>query len=73
MILNIFLIIGIVFLLVGIMPSFFVSKPNYSIKEECRHPNRITRVLEYCVNCETTVEVCADCDKFLTEPKTDCR
>ena len=41
-------------------------------KEGCKHPNRLTQVLESSATCETTIEVCADCDEQLTEPKTDC-
>lgn len=48
-------------------------KGNYSIKEVCKHPVTLTRVLSTTTTCETTIEVCADCDEPLTEPKTDCR
>ena len=44
----------------------------YSIKEECKHPNRLTQALNTFATCETTIEVCADCNQPLTEPKTDC-
>lgn len=46
---------------------------NYSITEECKHPNVITEVLESSATCETTVEKCADCHQPLSNPKTDCR
>lgn len=46
---------------------------NFSIFEVCLHPNQITEVVSCVCNCETTVQVCLDCDKVLTEPKTDCR
>lgn len=46
---------------------------SYSIKEECKHPNRAIRILESSTTCETTIEVCLDCYQELTEPKTDCR
>ena len=44
----------------------------YKITEECKHPTRLTQVLESSATCETTIEVCADCNQQLTEPKTDC-
>ncbi len=45
---------------------------SYSIKEECKHPDKLTRVVDSVGGCETTVEVCADCNKVLTKPKTEC-
>ena len=41
-------------------------------KEECKHITKVTEVLNSSATCETTIEVCADCNKRLTEPKTDC-
>jgi hypothetical protein len=49
------------------------NSENYSITEECKHPNVITEVLESSATCETTVEKCADCHQPLSNPKTDCR
>jgi hypothetical protein len=51
----------------------FTKAQQYSIIEICKHPNQLTRVLESSGTCETTIVVCADCDEFLTESKTDCR
>lgn len=45
----------------------------YSITEVCPHKIIYLKVIESIVNCETTVEVCEDCGKIVTEPKTDCR
>jgi hypothetical protein len=45
---------------------------DYSIAEECNHPNKLTRVLETFGICETSVIECADCNEQLTKPKTDC-
>lgn len=45
----------------------------YSVKEVCKHPVKLTRVLSATTTCETTFEECADCGKQLTKPKTDCR
>lgn len=50
-----------------------VTDGGSSIVEICKHPNRITRVIDTTANCETTVEVCIDCWKEVTQPKTDCR
>ena len=41
--------------------------------KDCKHKNRITKILESSATCETTIEVCSDCKKPLTEPKTECR
>jgi len=51
----------------------FTRAQHYSITEQCKHPNRLTRVVESSGTCETTIEVCADCNEPLTEPLTDCR
>ena len=53
--------------------NYTKSQNNYSISEECKHPNLITEVLESSATCETTVEKCADCHQPLSNPKTDCR
>lgn len=50
----------------------FTRATNYSITEECKHPERLTQVLCSAGTCETTVEVCADCREKVSEPKTDC-
>lgn len=50
----------------------YTRATNYSIKEECKHPLRITRVISTTATCETTVEECTDCGKTLTQPKTNC-
>jgi hypothetical protein len=47
-----------------------IPEQNYSIKEECKHPHQLTRVLESSGTCETTIEVC---EEPLTAPITDCR
>ncbi len=47
-------------------------KGTYSIKEVCKHTNKLTQVISTAGTCETTLEVCADCNEQLTEPKTDC-
>lgn len=57
----------------GYCKEMEASKKNQSITENCKHPNIITEVLQTVVNCETTIDVCADCDKRLSEPKTECR
>lgn len=51
----------------------FTKATNYSITEVCEHPNIIIQVTQTTATCETAVEVCADCFKELSEPKTDCR
>lgn len=45
---------------------------DYSINEVCPHNITYLKVIESVVTCETTVEVCEDCGKILTEPKIDC-
>jgi len=69
-------LIGIT-IVVSILIYAFKKHPpvavDYSITEKCNHPVKITRVIESYANCEITIEVCADCFKELTEPKTDCR
>ena len=52
--------------------KLFALAISFTIKEECKHPNRLTQVIESSATCETTIEVCADCNQPLTEPKTDC-
>jgi len=44
----------------------------YSITEVCPHDIAETRVIESVATCETTVLVCTECGKHLTEPKTEC-
>ncbi|WP_264521179.1 hypothetical protein [Flavobacterium sp. N1994] len=51
----------------------YTKAQNYSITEECKHPNRSTVVLDATATCEITIEECLDCRMPLTEPKTDCR
>jgi hypothetical protein len=53
--------------------ELFTKATSYKITEVCKHPNRLTQVLDSSATCETTIEVCADCNQPLTEPKTDCR
>ncbi len=53
--------------------ELFTRATSYKITEECKHPNTLTQVLESFATCETTIEVCADCNEPLTEPKTECR
>lgn len=50
-----------------------INNADFSIQEVCLHPNQITEVISCVCNCETTVQVCLDCNEVLTEPKTDCR
>jgi hypothetical protein len=57
----------------GYCKEIEASENNYSITEECKHPNQLTVVLASSVNCETTIEQCADCHEPLSEPITDCR
>lgn len=52
------------------MPTIF----NLKKQSQCQHKGeKLIKLLDFNVNCETTVEVCADCNKELTKPKTDCR
>ena len=44
----------------------------FSITEICKHIDQLTEVIEVTATCETTIQVCADCGKQLTEPKTEC-
>lgn len=53
--------------------ELFTQATSYKITEECKHQNRLTRLLEASSTCETTIEVCASCNEPLTKPKTDCR
>lgn len=50
------------------------NEGDYCKHGECNCPHLISKikVLEAYATCETTIEVCADCNKPLTEPKTDC-
>lgn len=57
----------------GYCKELEASEKKYSIKETCKHPNILLRVLEISGTCETIIEVCADCDEPLSEPKTECR
>lgn len=52
--------------------KLFALANSFSVKEECKHPNRLTQTLNTFATCETTIEVCADCNQKLTEPKTEC-
>ena len=45
---------------------------SHSVTEICNHPNRALLVLHSVATCETTVEVCLNCGKHLSKPKTDC-
>ena len=45
---------------------------SHTVTEVCHHPNRALLVLHNACTCETTVEVCVDCNKHLSERKTDC-
>ncbi|CAD0004422.1 hypothetical protein FLACHUCJ7_01853 [Flavobacterium chungangense] len=38
----------------------------------CSHREKKIKVLDAVCGCETTVIVCCDCEKELTEPKTEC-
>lgn len=40
---------------------------------DCEHKNRVIKVISTVFTCETTVTICTDCNKHLTEPETDCR
>ncbi|SMO42377.1 hypothetical protein SAMN06265349_101705 [Flavobacterium resistens] len=40
--------------------------------EKCPHNNRVLRVIESVATSEKTVLICKDCEKQLSEPKTDC-
>lgn len=42
-------------------------------RRNCKHKNKVLRVIYSCVNCETTAIFCQDCAKQLTEAKIDCR
>lgn len=39
----------------------------------CKHLDKRTKVISSTFTCETTVVICLDCNKELTEPKTECR
>ncbi len=49
-----------------------ITESIYSVTEVCPHNIVYLKVIESIVTCETTVEVCQDCGKILTEPKTNC-
>jgi hypothetical protein len=40
--------------------------------KDCKHEVKKTVVLHRTTTCETTVTVCAICNKWLSKPKTDC-
>ena len=40
--------------------------------EICKHKNTAIKVISTVATCETTVIKCVDCNKYLSEPKTDC-
>lgn len=42
------------------------------ITEVCQHKITCLRVVSATVTCETTVEVCMQCEEVVSEPKTDC-
>jgi len=44
----------------------------YIIIEECPHDIAETRTLHAECGCETTAEFCIECEKQLTQPKTEC-
>jgi len=40
---------------------------------DCTHPkDPILKVIGGSCSCEVTVLVCPDCEKYLSEPETDC-
>ncbi len=43
-----------------------------NIEIDCPHNDKYLRVVESCVNCETTVLVCKSCGQILSEPKIEC-
>lgn len=51
------------------------TAPEFGIPLPCTHPMTVIQVLNQNLNCETTVEVCANpnCAKWLSTPYTDCR
>lgn len=51
------------------------NEGDYCNDGECNCPHLISKikVLESSATCETTIEVCADCNQPLTESKTECR
>ena len=44
----------------------------YSITEVCPHDVAEIRVLNVTCGCETTVIMCVECGKKLSEPQIDC-
>lgn len=46
---------------------------NYSVTEVCPHDIAEIKVISTVGTCETSVLVCTECKKQITEPKTDCR
>ncbi|UWY28830.1 hypothetical protein N4T20_02645 [Flavobacterium sp. TR2] len=52
--------------------NYTTTMITYRMLENCPHKNRKTKVLETLCGCEKTVIVCADCNKELEKPKTEC-
>lgn len=60
-----------ILLIIALIATRHQSELSQNVFEDCKHENVITRVLEVSGTCETTVDVCADCGKPLSHPKTD--
>jgi hypothetical protein len=60
----------------GVMQNIYLKKTltvdSYSIREVCPHDITEIRVIAAVATCETTVLVCTECGKQLTQPKTEC-
>lgn len=52
--------------------KFLAAKAYHNHFSNCKHINQSTKTIEVAATCITTVEVCDDCGKVLTQPKTDC-
>jgi len=65
-------IIGGYFMII-ILSALAIKMKDKKKTRKCEHSNKYTNVIEATLGCETTVQVCLDCNEVLTEPKTDCR
>lgn len=54
----------------GATPKSYLQK--ITTMEECKHEIQKTVVVHTTTTCETTVTVCAICNKWLDKPKTNC-
>jgi hypothetical protein len=54
---------------------FPVNNARHAIKmkqDNCNHKDKKIETIKVTATCETTVLVCTECNKYLSEPKIEC-